>query len=241
MKLTSKLLLAMANNAAASKADDIASLSPVAYIPFTDNGGTTVAAATIGGQNGVYSHTDVPGAATYADGSNAPLFVRADTNYCDVFNMVNTHFDRTKGHITADCQIDPSVWTDGIRQGLLNWEVNSSNRVRVWKSAVSNLLEMQIAAGGTSVSVNHSISTTDWFNIQFAWDTTGNFQRIYVNGVQVATGAMGTWSGSAWTAGRVVVGARYTTLEPSDSKIAHLALWDSEQTANVATLAAIPS
>lgn len=239
MKLATKLMVPMTAGGSPTRSAIISGLSPVAYLPLDDSSGTTVAAASIGGQNGVYSHTDVPGAATYTDGSNAPLFVRADTNYCDVFDMVNTHFDRTEGHVSFDVQIASGVWTDGVRQGLLNWEVNSSNRLRVWKSAVSNLLEMQIAAGGTAVSVNHAISTTDWFNVQFAWRTTGNFQRIYVNGTQVATGAMGTWSGSSWVSGRVVMGARYTTLEPSDSKIAHVALWDSEQTANVSTLASI--
>lgn len=241
MKLTSKLLLAMANNAAASKADDIAGLSPVAYIPFADNGGTTVAAATIGGQNGVYSHTDVPGAATYADGSNMPLYVAADTNYCDLFNPVNTHFDRTSGHLSIDVQVPASAWSGGVRMGILNLEVNTSNRIRAWVSATNNILELQIVGGGTSVAVNHATSRTDIFNIQYGWDTVENYQTIWVAGVQVATGAMGVWSGSAWHADRTVAGARYKTLSPMDGSTAHWALWDSDQRANVATLAAIPS
>lgn len=91
------------------------------------------------------------------------------------------------------------VWTDGSsRDSYIGVDVN--NFILLRKSATNNTFTFWFrTGGGSSLNLNTTLSTTEWFHVCFTWDKANNRCRAYINGTQITgspTTYAFTWSGS---------------------------------------------
>lgn len=170
---------------------------PIALWPLSETSGTT-ARDVVGGRNGTYANVTL-NAATFGDGTGAPLFDAAN----EVVQLPTTNldnvFDKSAGTISVWLRVrSGSVWTDGTVRVPFSFGANANNRTFLSKSSVNNRFDMYYVGNGTYNSAIATWSPTAWFHAVFTWNTVADKVIGYLNGVaqgSPVTG-LGTWTGS---------------------------------------------
>jgi hypothetical protein len=115
------------------------------------------------------------------------------------------------------------VWTDGSLRYIAHITTSGNGSILVRKSTSNNTLTFFIRdTAGNSNQFDHTISTTDWFNITVTWDTTTG-TAFYVDGVQVDSDA--TW-GTLGTPTALFIGSTTAGASAWDGNLQHFALFD---------------
>lgn len=135
------------------------------------------------------------------------------TDFANVYSSgLAGHFSGNTGTITAWGQItDSGVWTDSTTNGLLQFGVDSNNRVRFYKRSSTDALKTEYIAGGTNRNADCPNQGSNWFFLAMAWDASEDKVWHYCNGELVSTSTgLGTWSG-VLDSTRAVFGSQQTT------------------------------
>ena len=245
MKLTSKLLLAMASSGTAvTYASKAAGYGDLLFHWALDEASGTDAASqgSVASANGTANASDILGATTGSDGNPAPLFVPADGDEINIQTSALASNWPTGGELSVGFffQVrDVGVWTDGSARWLFRVFVNANNNVQVWK-VFNNAIRSQYAAGGTVSNITRtSYSPTDWVHYMMTVSLSNDRLRHYFDGTQVGSDVtgLGTWAGSPLVA---AIGSATGGGTPWDGSIREVTVYGAERTAaEVADLATI--
>lgn len=183
--------------------ENIASQLPgiIQYLPLNEVNGIVAADASGNGRNGSYSGVTL----SSIDGPG-PSMGRAGRwdGVNDLVGLNGTSWSAAFNPNLGSWGIwlkvfNAAVWSDGSsRDSYIGVDVN--NFILLRKSSVANTFTFWFrTGGGSSLNLNHTISTTDWFHVCFTWNKASNRCRAYINGTQI-TGSPTTyafvWAGS---------------------------------------------
>lgn len=162
-------------------------------------------------RDGAYTGVTLADAAT-PWGGVAPRLDGAN-DFVNVYTTsLNDAFSGSEGSAVIWAKMSGAgVWTDGsFRTAIGLWGTGASNDIIILdKSGANNTFRFFYSAGGTVETLNHSISTTDFFQAGITWSATADEVKFYANGIQVGTTqtALGTWTEALNTA-RTNIGCR---------------------------------
>lgn len=242
MKASTRLLL-LFKSGATPYTDQVLATSPFAYWPLSETSGTQ-AADVAGGFHGTYNNVTL-NAATFPDGTPAPLFDASNERVALPAVSLDTPFDPLSGSMACWLRVRVAgVWSDGVLRAGLSVGADANNRIFVNKSDSffsPNIVQLNYRAGGTVETKNISAyQPTTWFHLALTWDKTGDTVRFYLNGTEntPASTTLGTWAGTLATTFTAIGnissagGANFW-----DGYIKHCALWNRVLTpAEIATL-----
>ena len=166
----------------------------------SETSGTVAADSSGNGLNATYAASIALNAATFPDGTPAPLFdATADVITLPVAGL-DAPFDPTVGTLLIWLKVRAaSVWTDGVSRVAFELGADASNRIYFNKPTNANRFDMFYVAGGTSKQVvQTSFSPTTWTCFAITWNKANDQVKMYSNGVQVSSTltGLGVWSGA---------------------------------------------
>lgn len=183
--------------------------SIVAHWPLKELSGTVVTDVSGNKINGTYANITLANTV----GLNlrpVPLFNGTNSRANILSTPFTNAFNTAEGTIIGLAKIDNSTsWTNGLTKHIIDWEIDSNNRILIRKESVNNRLSFYYVAGGTSKSVLtnvtpfNQITTPLWFDFALTWSKSGDKVAAYINGLQlgVTQTGLGTWSGTINWAG----------------------------------------
>lgn len=220
MKLTSKLLLAMASNGAALPyAQKVDNAGAYAYWAFDELVGTNAAEYDTAGLDGTYSGVtldSIDGPA--AIGGRAGLFDGVDDHVNLYTTTLRSGYNGGAGGFGI--WVRPSaagIWSATTRRDFARFRAGSSNEISLYHPNIANRVVARYRAGGTLIDVPYTFPSEplDWVYLYMSWQdaANGDAVRLFADGVQVGstgTGA-GTWAGGNLDSSYTVVGREQTT------------------------------
>jgi hypothetical protein len=142
------------------------------------------------------------------DGNLAPFFDATNDFNNVVSASLQAAFDGDEGTTGGWLQMDNAgVWTDGTIRYLLQYFVDSSNRVHLFKDSVNNRFALRYVSGGVAKQVNADpISTLNVFHAAVTWSASADQFIAYIDGVQIGSvqTGLGAWVG---VPGTMIIGA----------------------------------
>lgn len=209
----------------------------VAIWQLSETAGTTAADSSGNAHDGTYSGPTL-NAVTFSDGSPAPSFDGIN-DYVNIYSSgLASAFNKDEG--TVFVWAKTSAWTDATIRYLTHFSADTSNRVRIFKTATNNQLNFSYLAGGTTKQVlDASLSgTSAWFSAAETWSKAADQFKAYLNGTQAGTTqtGLGTWTGSL-SSTATLIGANNTGAAFFSGKLAYVVLFNSAQSSgNITTL-----
>lgn len=222
--------------------EKVLALGPIAYYKLDETSGTTATDSSGNGYNGTFAR-DVSTMGTGVGplgGDTAPAFDGTNDVVVLPAASLDAKWNGSLFTISAWCIVSGvGVWTDGAWGRVVSLRVNVSNLVYLMKSVSNNRWDSQFNGGGTLDTVTYSTSTTSWFHSCLVVNRAADTYKLFINGAQTGSTqtGIGTWAGSL-LANYCCIGAYVNTpTEAFSGRIAQVAIFASDQEANVATLA----
>lgn len=244
MKPWQRAMLTMVSNNPLAYTNKVVALSPIAYWPMAESSGSTALDASGNARNGAYTGVTL-GQPGIGDGRTAAGFDGA-TSFNNIFSAsLAGAFSGAAGTLALWAQVSGAgVWSDGTQRRFVRLNVDASNYVLIYRTAINNQIACEYSAGGTiKTRTISSISSTGWIHIAITWSASNDQVIAYLNGAQqgaTLTG-LGVFAGSL-VSGSTVVGA--TTTVPAlvwSGNLAHAAIFSSAlSAAQVLSLATVP-
>ncbi len=190
--------------------------------------GTTAANAEgTTARDGSYVNGPTLNAAAFTDNTPAPSF-DGSNDFVNVYSSsLNSAFNHDEITFAVWGQVSASGdWTDGVNHALAFIGADSSNFLRIRKTA-NNQLEARYGAGVTAKAVAFTISTTSWFHVAITVSKAADQVKVYLNGSQQGTTqtGLGTWAGSLASTLTVLAASSSTPTLPWKGSLKYAALW----------------
>ena len=157
----------------------------------------TVSREIVNGYNGQYTGVTlgVPG---IGDGNTAASY-DGTTSFNNVYSAaLAAAFNPNELSLIA--WVKTSAWADSTFRVPVSLAVNSSNKVFFQKSTVSNRLDANYIAGGTTKTITSLVAAanTGWLNLAMTVSKSADALIGYLNGVPIGSPqtGLGTWVGS---------------------------------------------
>lgn len=165
----------------------VKNLSPIAYWPLDENIGSIANDASGNNRNGIYSGVTL-NQAGIGDGRTGVIFDGIN-DFIDIYsNGLNSAFNGAEGTIMLWIRVsNSSVWNDSSQRYLIRMFMNSTNEIRILKTANNNQIATERKGSGIAKTALITISSTNWIQIVLTWSITENKQCTFVNGLQVGS------------------------------------------------------
>jgi hypothetical protein len=166
-----------------------------------------------------------------ADGRLAALGLDGSADYVSITTAAFlSAINEDTGAITGMFKVSAAgVWTDSTQRVLFYLDCSTAY-VIVRKSTTNNTLQFAVSdKNSNTTNHDHTLSTTDWFNVLVTWDTTAGV-KFYVDGVQV--GSTGTWE-SLDSPSDLFIGRSNSATAYWSGDVQHIALIDGALVSNV--------
>jgi hypothetical protein len=206
-------------------------LGPIAYWPLDEASGTVaVNYGTLGAvANGEYRNSVTLGAPGIGDGRTA-AFLNGSSHFINLYSAaLAVAFKGAEGTVLLWARVaNAGVWIDAATRDLLYLGADTSNRVRVQKTATNNTLQYVYTAGGTAESEASVQSSTDWFSVAITWSKSADRVIYYFNGGAVGSvdTVLGTWTGNLSATLCIAGAATHVPGNVWSGSLAHIAVAD---------------
>lgn len=183
----------------------IASIAPaglIFYAPFNETSGTVADDKSTQDNNATYSNTNMLNGGTFLDGAPCPLLVPASTHLITLPASFYADFNLDEFCINVWIKVSAAgIWTDGGVHQVVDFQLNSNNRVTIFKNTTNNQVVFRQTSGSTAKSVNLTISDTGWnmFTIKASLSSGASGEmKAFINGTQTGATqtALGTTAGA---------------------------------------------
>lgn len=227
--LQTQLLTNLSSAATPSQiyANQVLSLSPLAYWKANETSGTTLLDYSGNGSNRTYVGQDLASTDFYKLPDKAPLWGTGDYISLHGANFA-TAFNFAKGYLSFWYKVRAaSVLSDATTRYLFIIQRDGANILSVFKTGTANQFNFRYTAGTTVKSVNITNSSSSWVNVIIEWAdaANGSYFRAWANNSAIVTETtgIGTVSGSGLSATATVWGASNTSAtSPWDGYLAHM-------------------
>lgn len=222
----------------------VKALSPIAYWPLAESGGTTITDESGNSRNGTYAAVTL-GATGIGDGRTSATFDGA-TSVGNVFSAsFQGAFGSAEGTVSAWCKVSAAgIWTDAAAHRVMRFAVDATNFVTIQKTSANNQLQWQYQAGGTAnTRTKATTAPTDWIHVAITWSKAADEVKAYYNGVQegATMNTLGVWVGSLAATTTCIGTSATAPAAVWSGTLAHVAVWASPLSgAQIATLAVVP-
>ena len=216
---------------------NILALNPLSYWPLNEASGLVAADASGHGRNAAYRNAGVTYAqAGFPNGDKSVLVNAATPGNINLYSVsLRTAWNGSEGSIVFSYRAsDVGVWTDTLQRYWLYAYTDGNNKIEVYRPATSggnNRWLARYTAGGVQFSVLIPINgVTDWITLGLTWSKTGDYFRVYYNGVELGADSKGlaSWVGQL-TSNRPVLGsANYNDagINGANGYLSNCAIWD---------------
>src|SRR3990167_8345772 len=208
-----------------NKVMNMAPANLVGYWPMDESSGIVAIDYSSQANNGAYTGVTLEQGGI-GDGRTCPLFDGANDFNNLVGSGLSSDMSYTEFTIHGWIRVSgSSVWTDGVQRRFIIIQVDANNLIQILKQSTNNTITWQYFAGGTNTNRSQAgNSSTDWIPIGIVVSASGNYMRIYANGIQVgADQTVGTWVGTPVV---MIIGAGSTTpTTVMDGTLAHVAIF----------------
>lgn len=126
------------------------------------------------------------------------------------------------------------VWTDGASRLMVKLRVDANNDLSLYRSSANNRIGFDYTAGGTyTPAVSSGNSDLGWMHWAAVWSASGNYVRIYRNGVQIGADVtgLGKWIGTLGSTTSVIGAASTVPAAVWNGWLAYPTLWNAALTA----------
>jgi len=225
----------------------VKALSPIAYWPLNEAAGTTGAGSVLdasgNGRTGTpESLLTVFGVTGIGDGNTA-VSLPGNTSYIDIYSA-SLAGAFTGGELTVAGWFkvaNAGVWSDANYRAFISLKADDNNYLLVDKSggAADSIRIIYIAGGTVQINTFATAAPVSFFNLAVSVSKTGNFIKVYIDGIDQALGltGLGTFVGSL-TAGNAVIGAQTLTgTSVWHGSIAHVAIFPLLSDADILDIA----
>lgn len=218
-------------------AQRVAAIAPanlIQLLPLNETSGTNADDKSSQNNDGTYNANVVLNADTFTTGEPAPNFP-ANTSYVNLYSAAfNSDWNGGENSGVIFGKVSGSgIWTDSTLRDMVCLLVDGNNLLLVGRSTLSNRLRIEYRAGGTTLTTitSNDQSHTGWFSVGWTISKTGDFFRLFINGVQIdqQTG-LGTWTGNLSTTRSLLGANTQTNGAPWSGRLAYLALWNTALT-----------
>lgn len=170
--------------------------SIVGYWPLSEASGPTVT-DVVNGLTGTISGA-VPGQPGIGDGGSSALFDGVNDSI-DIYSAaLAAAVNKDEGSLSIWAKVlDVGTWTDTTNRYSIILQSDSSNRIRLYKTTVSNQITLSSVFGATVKANLTTSSSLGFIHFCLAWSKSGDAVKTYLSGAQVGatlTG-LGTWAG----------------------------------------------
>jgi hypothetical protein len=121
-------------------------------------------------------------------------------------------------------------WTDSQIRFITRIRTDGNNEFRVFKTATTNQLTVELTMGGNDSTVNIDTGgPTGWFHVAATWDRATDEYKVFFNGIQsgsTQTG-IGQWTGSLSSTDCAIGAASTVPNSGWNGNIAHVAAWNT--------------
>lgn len=169
------------------------------------------------------------------EGKPSPLFDGVN-DYVDCDTNINTDFNSSRGSVVIAFRIiDPSLWSENLARNCFMIRFDSSNVMRIFKTAVvaSNQIRLLIEGQGNQENFNHNFATatTDWHIAGFTWNSVSGVVEYFMDGVNIGSDAgYLAWANPPTT---FKIGAIYTgNANFWKGSLGYMALWNTDLSVN---------
>ncbi len=168
----------------------------IGYWKLDETSGSNAADSSGQGQTATIAGASL-NAATFLEGSPIPFF-DGSSDYVALPASFLSLLNTAEGTINLWAKFDAATWVDGITRYAFIVQVDAGNRIRILKTATSNQLSFNYAAGGASQGVSVTLSDTTFLMFTLTWSKSADQMKAYVNGAQTGTTqtGLGSWAGS---------------------------------------------
>lgn len=190
--------------------------SVISYLPLDDAGGATARDASGNGRTGVYAVAtgvtfNQPG---IGDGGKCVWFPGAAAYINWYSTSLRDAFNGNDGSLGIWCKVNTvAVWADGLERRPASLYADVGNNYAIRKRTNVNYLRNSFNMGGASKDVDLTPYSYDgWFHIMITWSDSLNYNRAYLNGVEIGVGQVnaGVFI-NPLTATTTTIGAQNTT------------------------------
>lgn len=230
-----------------NKVKATASANLIGYWPLAEAAGATVAVDESGnGRNGAYKASGEPiaGQTGIGDGRTSDLF-DGSNDFIDLYSAsLAAAFNNGELTVAIWFKEATGALTDGTTDRAVVLQADASNRVTLGKSNVNNQCNGSYIAGGTTKSLNVTVSDTNWHFLALTVSKSADQVKVYLDGAQIgatATG-LGVWAGALASA-TTCLGSASSTAPGNvhNGNLAHAMLWTTPlSAAQIAALAVVP-
>lgn len=163
-------------------------ISPSGYWPLDETGGTSAGDASGAGMAGTFTGATLNGT-TFTGGSAAPTFDGVNDMVTLPAAMLGGALSWTEGTVMLWLKMGAGEWANGTqRVAFVLSKVDGS--LIIWKSA-ANTLTAQMTRGGSTESIDVTISDTGWIFTAVSWNSSGF--RFRVNSTVDTANIGGAW------------------------------------------------
>ena len=207
MPLATRMRMAAAGatvDAGDALATAMLALSPVELWIMGELSGTTAAASVLTPtRDGTFANVTLDNVDGPGGFSRAGLW-NGTTSTCDIYSAsLASAFNGSVGTALIFAKISGAQWGDSTLRNLLYLAVDSSNFVRLLKTAITNRIIIRYKASDTTQTVTYdSTGPTGWVLWGVTWTTIGNEMKAYFlpssAGGQIGTTQVGltAWVGT---------------------------------------------
>lgn len=202
---------------------------PLAYWPLSDASGSAAVDASGNARGGAYTGITL-GATGIGDGRTAATYPGTGA----VINAYSVGlagaFNGALGSFAVWFKASASgVWSDATFRNLFQFQADTNNYVKAYKSNTANRITVDCNMGATFKTINiDGLSDTAWHLLTVTWDKAGNALRAYLDGVPQSSPqtGLGTWAGSLASTTTTIGATNLSGSGGWSGSLAHAALWN---------------
>jgi hypothetical protein len=131
--------------------------------------------------------------------TNAYTFDGTNDNVNIYTSDLNSTLNPDEGTLVTWAKVtNAGVWTDATNRWLVRLFTDNNNRIDLYKTSTSNIMNLETSFGGVGKTISISNSSTGWIEIVATWSKSANQLKLYINGSQVGSTltGLGTWTGN---------------------------------------------
>lgn len=204
--------------------------APFGLWKFNETSGTTARNYSVHGSlmNASYLAGVILNDLTFLTGEPA-AFISLNSGVNAYSTTFNTFFDGNKGSLLLWIRTSGLIWTSGNEHWIFRAEVDSNNKIWIYKSTTDGQIVASITANGvTRTATLSGLTTTDWFSLGLTWSNDDRQILLYINGEVRAVDIFYTqpFTGSLSSFGVIFGAETLAGVDALSSDIAYAAIWD---------------